>query len=198
MWTKIREVAEKDQQKKLLQKKVNKICEGTGKRSTQYYKMSAIENGRHNKFGTISCALSSTQSAPPSSTHQHGRASGIVDGTFPYWPRNDKKHSPWSQQYRLQTMWQSCWIITISTSKVVRMVLMNWNWKRPKLTRNDLKWQKISSLRKKTNEWRGKCCCTDPQPEWLCLEITKNILLRGRSTSCKLSGCHIGSSLFHL
>ena len=38
-----------------------------------------------NKFGTISRALSLAQLAVPSSAHQHGRASGIVDGNFPYW-----------------------------------------------------------------------------------------------------------------
>ena len=38
-----------------------------------------------NKFGSIYCVPSSAQSAAPSSVHQRGGASGVVDGNFPYW-----------------------------------------------------------------------------------------------------------------
>ena len=78
----------------------NKIREVAKKRSTIFYRLQKrstkfskeLEKSQHNiflrqthKFGTISCAPSSAQSAAPSSAHQRGRASGVVDGTFPYW-----------------------------------------------------------------------------------------------------------------
>ena len=62
--TKIRRWLEKGQQNLLSCKK----------RSTNFSKQ--VKKG-HNKFGTIYCEASSS--------HQHGRASGIVDGNFTYW-----------------------------------------------------------------------------------------------------------------
>ena len=38
------------------------------------------------------------------------------------------------------------------------MILVSWRW--PKLTNSDPKWQKISLLCKKPDEWRGEDRCT--------------------------------------
>ena len=66
-----------------------------------------------------------------------------------------RKTSPWSKQYEPQTMQWPCWITTIFTCKVVVITVLV-NWRQPKLTKNELKWQKISLLCNKTNEWIGE------------------------------------------
>ena len=113
--------------------------------------------------------------------------------------RQSSKVHVWVKN-KLQSMWWPCLITTISTSKVVILLLVNWKW--PKLTSNDLKWQNLFIMQKKLMKrgrslywlhWNGNWKLNNGALTTLCLLVSSTSQVwgtgdqTGKSIHC--SGC---------